>query len=71
LRVGVPWSQASRAVAVLRNHGVDAFRTGLGDTTILLVPNLHERSTEEFDFAKEVQWLRAGGVQVRWASFPD
>ena len=67
----MPRSQANRAVSVLRNHGIDAFRTRLGDTTILLVPNLHERSAEEFDFTKEVQWLRAGGVQVRWASFPD
>ena len=71
LRIGVARVQASRATSVLRNHGIHAFSTRLGDTTILLVPNLHERSAEEYDFTKVVQWLRADGVPVRWASFPD
>jgi hypothetical protein len=71
LRIGVARTQATRATALLGARGIQAFSTRQGQTTILLVPNRHERSAEEYDFTKVVQWLRAGGVQVRWASFPD
>jgi hypothetical protein len=35
LRIGVPLGDSDAAVAVLRAHGVHAFRTKLGDTAIL------------------------------------
>jgi hypothetical protein len=50
---------------------VHAFRTKLGDTAILLVLNLHERPSEEYDFGRMLEWLRRRGVQVRWAHFPE
>ena len=71
MRIGVPLGESDAAVAVLRDHGVHAFRTRLGDTAIMLMPNLHERSSEQYDFGRTLEWLRRGGVQVRWAHFPE
>ena len=59
------------AVGLLRAHGVQAFRARLGDTTILLVPNVRERSSEDVDFGTTIEWLRRGGVDVRWAHVPE
>jgi hypothetical protein len=71
LRIGVPVGETQRSLAILRTHGVRAFETRSGATTILLVPNLHERSSEKYDFGRTLDWLRDGGVSVRWAHFPE